>query len=600
MKEPKKITDNHAFFVDFSLFWIAFGWLALVSALLDFFYAWIFIVYSLAGIAYFIWTTAKRKRQMKLSRNFVSISVILAFFIILFSFFVTPTVFTGRDQGTISNAAIMLAEGHQLHFSTPVSKEFFSIYGQGKALNFPGFHYTEQGELTPQFPLGYIAWLGAFYSIFGITGLIIANAVALFLFFISFYMVGRKLLKRRYALLAMAFALTSFSFVWFFKFTLSENLALALLWVMIMSILYLLKDPGKKTLLLFVLASTLLVFTRVEGYAFFITSSLILIFNKESRTFLKKNQRFVFLAVISFLLVFALNFQKDLPFFKEIGKAAIGSFFETGEDGKIILKSLFSPGVRITQIYILYGLAGFFLTGFSGIAYAVIKKNYEILIPLFVTFPTLIYLVDSNISSDHPWMLRRFVFAILPIFLFYSTYLFKQLLEKNPGNSRHPMFLRYFAITLSIILIALNLKSFSRFALFSENQGLLEQTKTLSEKFSDRDLILVDRLSSEDGWSLLAGPMNVLFGKQAAYFFNISDLQKIDLQKFENIYVITSKQNLPFYASSEVADKLNIQEKYTLQTTRLVESQKKHILPIVRYPQKETVEITGYILKLKK
>jgi len=600
MKEPKKITDNHAFFVDFSLFWIAFGWLALASALLDFFYAWIFIVYSLAGMAYFAWTTVKRKRRIKLSRNFVVINAVLAFFIITFSFFVTPTVFTGRDQGTISNAAIMLATKHQVHFSTPVAEEFFSIYGPGKALNFPGFHYTQQGELTPQFPLGYISWLGAFYSVFGITGLIVANAVALFLFFISFYMVGRKLLKRRYALGMMAFALTSFSFVWFFKFTLSENLALALLWVMIMSILYLLKDPGKKTLLLFVLSSTLLIFTRVEGYAFFITGSLILIFNKESRVFLKKNRNFIYLSAISFLLVFALNFQKDLPFFKEIGKAAIGSFFETGDDGKIILKSLFSPGVRITQIYILYGLAGFFLTGFSGMVYAVIKKDYDILIPLFVTFPTMIYLVDSNISSDHPWMLRRFVFAILPIFILYATYLFKQLLEKNPGNSRHPMLLRYFAITLSICLIALNLKSFSRFAFFSENQGLLKQTKILSEKFSDRDLVLVDRLSSEDGWSLLSGPMRVIFKKQAAYLFNISDLKKIDLQKFDKIFLIVPKEQISTYASSDIGSRLDVLEKYSLETTRLSEPQEKNLLPLEKFPHKETIVAEGYILEMKK
>lgn len=600
MKEIKKITDNHAFFVDFSLFWVIFGWLALTLSLLDFFYVWIFIFYLLAGGTYFIWTILKRKRHMKLSKNFIAINIVLALTVILFSFFVSPTVFTGRDQGSISNAAAMLAKNHNLHFSNSASKEFFSIYGPGKALNFPGFHYTDQGELTTQFPLGYISWLGAFYSLFKIPGFIIANAVTLFLFFISFYMVGRKLLKRRYALMMMLFTLTSFSFMWFFKFTLSENLALALLWMMIMSVLYLLNDPGKKTILLFVLTSTLLIFTRVEGYAFLITSILILFFNKQSRAFLKSNSHFIYVSALSFVIVFALNFQRDLPFFKEIAKASIGIFFETEDNGKIIVKSLFSPGIRITQIYILYGLAGFLLAGFFGMTHALIKKNHQVLLPLYIAFPTLIYLIDSNISSDHPWMLRRFVFSILPIFIFYTTYLLKNLLEKNPDNARHPMLLRYSAVALTVFLVALNLKSFSRFVFFSENKGLLEQTKTLSEKFSDRDLILIDQLSSADGWSLLAGPMNTFFNKQAVYFFNLSDLQKIDLQKFENIYILTSKQQLPFYASSELAPHLNIQEKYSLETTRLVESQKKDILPIMRYPLKETVQIEGYILKFKK
>ncbi|HAV11434.1 MAG TPA: hypothetical protein DCX32_02720 [Candidatus Moranbacteria bacterium] len=600
MKEIKKITDNNSFFVDFSLFWVIFGWLALVLTLLDFFYAWIFFSFFAAGAAYFLWTVAAKKRKLKLSRNFILVNVALAAFVAILSFFTTPTVFTGTDQGSISNAPILLSENHQLRFSMPVIEEFFGVYGPGKALNFPGFHYTAQGELTTQFPLGYISWLGAFHSMFGLSGLVVANSVALFLFFLSFYMVGRKMLKRRYALLMMLFALTSFSFAWFSKFTLSENLALALLWMMVASVIYLVQTPGKKTLLLFVLASTLLIFTRIEGYAFFVTSALVLLLNKESRVFLKRNRRFIIVSAASFLLVFAVNLYKDMPFFREIGKASIGSFFETGDDGKVVVKSLLSPGVRITQIYVLYGLAGFFLVGFFSMVCSFWKKRYDILIPLFVVFPSFLYLIDSNISSDHPWMLRRFVFAILPVFIFYSAHLFKHLLEKNPGNSRHPLFLRYMAITLFVILVALNLKSFGRYAFFSENKGLLEQTQKLSEKFSDRDLILIDRLSSGDGWSLLAGPMRVLHGKQAAYFFNVSDLRKIDLQKFDDVYIITSEENIPFYASTEIGEKLSVEEKYTITTTRLVEQQKKDLLPIVRFPKKENVETEGYILKLEK
>lgn len=49
-----------------------------------------------------------------------------------------PTVFTGRDQGSIALAAIELARGHELAFRNAASDAFFGIYGPGRALNFPG------------------------------------------------------------------------------------------------------------------------------------------------------------------------------------------------------------------------------------------------------------------------------------------------------------------------------------------------------------------------------------------------------------------------------------------------------------------------------
>lgn len=600
MKEFKKIIDNNSFFVDFSLFWIIFGWLALVSTLLDFFYTQIFVAYFIAGFAYFFRKFLNNKNVWKISPNFIAVNIFLLVFVTFLSFFVTPTVFTGRDQGSISNAAILLSQNHQLRFSTPASDEFFSIYGPGKALNFPGFHYTKQGELTTQFPLGYISWLGAFYSIFGLSGLIIANSVALFLFFLSLYVVGRKLLKKRFALLLTLLALTSFSFAWFFKYTLSENLAMALLWITVASVIYLTKNPGKKTLLLFVLSATLLLFTRIEGYAYLITGSSILLFNRESRDFIKQNRKWIFIAVFAFLLAFALNFQKDLPFFKEIGKASIGSFIETGDDGKIAVKDISSPAIRITQIHILYGLAGFLFLGALGMAAALGEKRRELLIPLFIVFPTFVYFIDSNISSDHPWMLRRFAFALLPLFIFYAANLIKYLSEKNPQNSRHPMLWRHSAIILSLSLIFLNLIPFLRFSFISENQGLLEQTQKLASNFSDKDLVLLDRLSSGDGWSLLSGPMDILFRKQAVYFFNTEDIKKIDLEKFENVYIITSEKQLPTYAASEIGNQLSVFKKYLLRTDRLIEKPANEFLPIIGYPQKKTVETQGYILKLEK
>ena len=96
---------------------------------------------------------------------------------ILISLFTTPTIFTGRDQGSISEAAAHLAQNHQITFTTSASEEFFRLYGPGKAENFPGFYYTDDGKLSTQFPLPYTAWLAMLYGVFGVTGFVFANAL---------------------------------------------------------------------------------------------------------------------------------------------------------------------------------------------------------------------------------------------------------------------------------------------------------------------------------------------------------------------------------------------------------------------------------------
>lgn len=600
MNETKKITDNRAFALDFALFWAIFGWLALLGTLFDFFHAWIFIAYSILFGGYFFFSLVKKRRVLRFSVDFVVANILILLTVFVFSLFVTPTVFSGRDQGSISNAAINLAQNHQLEFSTPASREFFSIYGKGKALNFPGFYYTESGNLTTQFPLGYISWLASFYSVFGLNGLIIANAACLYLFLLSLYMIGKMLLKMRYALILMVFSITSFSFVWFFKFTLSENLTLALLWTMILSVLYLSKEPDKKVFSLYLLTSSLLVFTRIEGYAFLATSAIFLATHKNLREFAMQNKRALLASAAFFVLALLANFSKTIPFFTEIGKVILNfmpDFQEVSEKGS---SSLASSAFRMIQIHTLYGLSLFMLLGSLGILRSLWEKSKTVLIPLFVAFPSLIYIVDSNISSDHPWMLRRFSFAVLPLFIFYTTYFLKFLFERNKQSSRHPIFWKYVARALSIVIVLINLNSFSRFAFYSEDQRLLEQTKELGQKFSPDDLVLVDRLASENGWSMITGPMQTLLGRQAVYLTNPADLEKIDLNKFKNVYLITPQSNLAYYAGNKIGSRLNTYQTYGLKTTRLVESNGDRIFPYIAYPKKEEVEADGYILKYAK
>ena len=598
MNTDKKTIDDREFFLNFSLFWVIFGALSLFSALGNFFYAWIFIVYIFLGLFYLAWTFQKNKRKLSLSKNFLITNGIFFIFVLLFSFFSTPTVFSGRDQGSISNAAIELSHNHKLEFSNKASTEFFSIYGPGKALNFPGFYYTKNGDLTTQFPLGYISWLAAFFSLFGITGLVIANSVTLFIFLSSFYLLGKELFGKEYSNLMLAFTLTSFSFIWFFKYTLSENLAMALLWVIILAVFYLIKNPNRKLFFLYLLAISLLIFTRIEGYAFFITSISALLITKKSREFIKENYKPIFYAILIFTIIFLLNLQKDFPFFKQIIKASLDSISETTTNSNDLVRKFIFPGINILQIHFIYGLLGFLIVGFFGILKILRKKQFSILIPLFVAFPALIYIVESKISSDHPWMLRRFVFAVLPIMILYSVYAIRYL--KNSLSEKYSFFLKYSYSIIIIILLASNIIPFTRYAFYKNDEELLQETENISKKFSSNDLILIDRLASGNGWSMISGPMMTIFKKQAVYFFNINDIKKINLKKFDNVYLIIPEEKISFYAASEIGNQLDIIEKYTLKTTKVSTQIKNNLISLIKYPEKETTETDGYILKLNK
>lgn len=591
MENPKITIDNHKFLAIFAIFWALFGWLSLTLALAGFFYAWPFFAYLMitaSGLFYCF-----KKIKFRISKEFIFALIILLAATVILSAFTTPSIFSGRDQGSISEAAIRLAQNHQLKFSTPASEEFFRIYGQGKALNFPGFYYTQNGNLTTQFPIPYISWLAAFYAIFKINGLVIANAVLFYLFLLSFYSLARVFFQKNHSVLVLILTLTSFSLSWFLKFTLSENMALALLWVSVFSLVKFLKKPGNLFYCAYLSASLLLVFARIEGILFLLAGITVVAFHEEAKNYLKTNYRekIIFPAAI-FSLFFIWNFTESFYFYKEVAKALL----EPSLPGKYLTFSekFIFPASYILKVYSLYGIIGFLFLGIGGIAYFFKKKRFDLLIPFFVVLPSFIYLIDPHISSDHPWMLRRFVFSILPAFILY-TVLFIAFQQKEKTSSATGKFILKAAVT--VLLIA-NLPSFLKYLAFSENKGLLAQTEKISRNFSENDLILVDQLASGDGWSMIGAPMNFLYGKNAAYFFNPLDLEKTNAKKFDKIYLIVPDENIGFYQHGPLEKRLRYFRDYSLETVRLEKTENSQ--GRVNFPAKKTVQIKGKIFEITK
>jgi len=613
-----KNNHDYIFFIYLSIFWITIAWGLFLLALSGIFYWWstaLLIAIVTTGGARFILSNA-----FKISRNFLIINLVLMPITAVFIFFSSPTVFSGRDQGSISQAAIRLAENGKLEFSTPASIDFFNInitqkdrlknclidnlddfqnnnslkskfyniYCQAKtsakAFNFPGFFYTSQGNLITQFPIVYTAWLALFYSYLGILGFKIANGFLLYFSFLALYLVIYKLsnlqkfsLKEKFLtqVSTLTIMLTSFCFMWFSKFTLTENIATPILWTGILSLLLLAEsrikklDSQKSIFFLLLVSLGLLIFTRIEGIIFFFLTILFLLININTKEYFRKNFTKIILPPIIIIgTIFIWNLNVDIYFYKSIAKATWENINENNID--IAKNNSLLTILNLFKIFGLYGLLLPIIIGLMGIFYLAKTKKYKSLIPLFIIFPSFFYILSPQITMEHPWMLRRFTFSILPIFLIYSIILISK------AYSKKNILLGAF---ITLIIISFNYQAFNKYLTFIPEKNLLQETEEIGKNFSDQDLVLIDQLASGDNFAMIADPMSSIFGKNAVYFFNIEDLRKIDKTKYEKIYLIIPENKENYYKETYLKDKMIFIKEYSIKFDTLHLERKSFSLP---------------------
>ncbi len=623
--------NRYKFFIYLSLFWIIVAWGAYLLSLAGIFYWWsisLLIALVTAGSIRFILSAL-----VKTSPGFILFNLLFIICSVTFVYFSAPTVFSGRDQASISQASIRLAQNGQLAFSTSVSKDFFTInniqkekiknclidnlddfqeenflkknfyqaYCQAlnstKAFNFPGFYYTDAGNLVTQFPLAYIAWLALFYSFLGLPGFAVANGILLYIFFLAFFLLSEKLTAKKdrdpkekiiIQIFSFIIPVSSFCFMWFGKFTLTENMAAPLLWTGLLAIVLFFESTKserikKPEFILFFLSLGLLIFTRIEGVAFFILGVTLIFINKESRAIVKKHflpLTILFLAVI--FIIFLWNLVVDIYLYKSILKASLENIQENAKDLNKS-NSLLSI-VDLFKVLNLYGILAPIFFGLGGIFYFLKQKKYLPLLPLFIVLPALIYLISPQITPEHPWMLRRFSFAILPLFLLYSLLPLGHLSGKKKFI--------WGAIVFPVILF-FNFKPFVNYLTFIPTKNLFADTQILSQKFSPTDLILVDQLATGDKYEMMADPLNSIFGKNAVYFFNHQDLEKINTTQYSRIYLLAPTDKQEYYQKIFSKESLVLIDKYEVKSDRLISEKSPSALP-----RRETQIVQGLIFQI--
>ena len=515
-----------------------YGWyvLALTGLFHGTFVLLIFLLVFLGAIS----LLSKRPALCSLSN--ITLSVFLLFFTFLaFTTHPLEPVSEGRDQGTFMNSALLLSKNGGLPFQVAEALPFFEIYGPGKALNFPGLAYTETGALIPEFPLGYIVWLGGFITLLGFSGLAVANSLLYIFSGLLFSTLLKRVLPTSRAFLVTLLFMGGFLPLWFVSFTLTENLALFLFLLTAESVMRFRITKERITLFLCFASAFALALTRIEGWGILFITFLIVSGGKIKKdwfeTYIFKKPILSYSTIFLAFVIIAGTLLLNSPYYEAIGKELFKSA-EKNIGGIPLNKEVF-------PLYWVLWKYGLFVPLFAGLLsclYLWKTKRISLLYPFFLSAVTLPYLLLPHITFDAPWMLRRFLFALYPalfLSLCFTVGIFIQRLEAKKQVWAWGLFL--------VLLASIQIPLLKQFSQTSYPDTLLSQVQELSNYFSSRDLILIDKDVTGDNFMIPARILSTLHDRPAVYFFHPGDFEKLNTKKFERVFLIVPEEKKGFY-----------------------------------------------------
>lgn len=442
------------------------------------------LLIAIAAILILILRKLKLKRIAKID----IVTLILVFIFACFNtYYAHETFFGGRDDGMYANQATYMVKNHTFYIKNPVVSSF------------PGHVKTQNGYRFP-FYIGYPAWIASHIALLGIPSAKYSNFILLLIGMLSFYFVGKKLMKSRLAFASLILFMTTYPMFWFTRRTFSEIYVLALFWFSFLCLL----NACKKSLPLYLapsfLAFSLALVSRGEALVSLIIYFLILLF-----LHLIKRQRWVvskysFLSLIFFFPALFYNFVIDTSYvnatFSRIANFIINFTFKgvtsTGKPTLVEASMSLEKNAlefhlpSITWRLLSYYLLSFFII-FTFFSLLKILRSYHkeksllFAIVLLLALPSFFYLLNPSISLDQPWFLRRFLPLVLPT----SFLAFCYTIEGLPNRVMVPIF---------SFLILVNIINVLPILTFQEFNGALIQLSKINQTKLDKktSLILVD------------------------------------------------------------------------------------------------------------
>jgi hypothetical protein len=386
----------------------------------------------------------------------------------------------------------------------------------------------------------------------------------------------------------------SFLPLYFSQFTLTENLAVFLFTFLVYSLIRFIQRPTFLHYTAIAVSVSLLAFTRIEGYAFFVLTALVLLWNKDARTLFRTYPwKSLVLPGLFMLFFFLRNFFINLPYYKTIGRALekmLGGFgsdvISNTSSGLGLLAGHFPVG----GVLILYGVLPLFLLGTLGYLILWRSKQHLTFIPLLIALPTLLYLFLPNITLDHPWMLRRYYFTLFPVFLFGAGVGISRLADtvKQSTLVFSAIFVSLFLFTIPANLSVLTAR---------EDAEILPQIERFSTGFTPQSLILIDRMATGSGYSIPTAPLTNFFDRQAVYVFNPEDIAKLDLTRFTGVYLLTPESELYRYTET-LQDRLIYKGSYTFTRNGLTEAALRQDGGGFSFPKKKLFETKNLLFQV--
>jgi hypothetical protein len=196
-------------------------------------------------------------------------------------------------------------------------------------------------------------------------------------------------------------------------------------------------------------------------------------------------------------------------------------------------------------------------------------------------------------------MLRRYFFTLFPTLLFSAVigvaFLFSErgpssLLERPRNRTLLPLSLIFAGLVL------LQFPAWSSQITFAEQRGLQNQVATFTQNFSEKDLILVDRNVTGDGFAMLSGPAQFLFHKNTVYFFNPYDLSALNTSPFERVFLLTPEESQGRY-TTVFGDRLVFKKSVTFSLEQFEHLTLSPNDPL-RLPKKTTKETVNLLYQI--
>jgi len=551
-------------------FWMYFAWSRILAGLT------LFLIYAvlIARIGVFNWLSvavgfliifialgtfsaiSKLFKKFFTAFDFLKLflfSIWILWMILLLVFF-SNTGFEGRDEGSYSNMAMYLVENGNLVFEHEMLPYLKNEGPAHQALNYPGFLIAED-KLTTQFSPAYSVYLAVFYLFLGSTiGWWLANSLLILAGIVSFYLLLRLFLPRWVVIGSTSLLLFNFNFLWFPRFTLSENLAFPLFTslLLLISLIYFTSEKlDKKNIEKFIhkhrfivpallLICILFPLTRPEGWWILIAVLGLLAFRLRkvilSGGYWVLGKIILFFTLGSSFLTYILWYQfpvykrliKDFIEWSENKEQYLTDSLNVWEKTESLLLTLVPKVDKLTYFWKVELIYGVLFFGVTAILFfwmvLIVRIRKSVVFPrqmivfgrivFFLSIPFFIAFVSPQISSDHPWMLRRFMFAVIPIGVMGAVVILTYFASKIKKHS-------FVIVALGLALMFIpSISASSYFLTIRTNDERAEVLDKIGSGFTEDDWIFMHRLSSGDGWHMFSAPLSSKYGISSAYVFS--------------------------------------------------------------------------------